>query len=81
LTMELSTRPDDCSGYIRVVVEPLNTGRPETKLSYNDHYILFSKDRLAPASEAVKLIDEKWDDSMTLSEAIFDSIIALGEQE
>lgn len=77
IVMERSLRTDEKKGYVRVTVEALETGRNETKINYNDHYVLATKNKSSSADAAVELINQSWDQCMEKSAEVFDVLLRL----
>lgn len=79
MVMELGPRADGRSGFIRVTVEALETGAPDTKITVNDHYDISQQSKPADASVAVKLIEECWENSMRRAKAIVQSLMDVSD--
>jgi hypothetical protein len=75
-------RPDDLKGYIRVKVEPSTRVSYGVYVEVNDHYDLRqSDDTISGASEAMRILSERWSDSMKRSVSIAQKIASLGSED
>lgn len=70
MIMELSKRPDDLQGYIRVQVDVLTTGHPDISIQVNDHMSLHADGKEADGGQAARMIDENWQTSMRRADSI-----------
>jgi hypothetical protein len=79
LTMQ-GQRPDPLAGYIRVKVEPSVRVANGVFVEVNDHYELASEGELSPGTgDAVRILTERWANSMQKSLTIAQRIAGLGE--
>ena len=70
MTMEQSKRLDGLKGYIRVQLEALTNGHPDTHLVVNNHVDLSIPPEFSSAGEAIPFLDENWDKFMDLAQGI-----------
>lgn len=73
-------RPDDLKGYIRVKVEPSVEVEYGLYVEINDHYELKpNAETSSAAHEAMRILSERWKESMQRSLTIASKIASLGE--
>lgn len=70
-------RPDDYTGAVNVTVNPSAIDPPGVFINVNDHYVLADGEEQATAGSALEVLRAVWDDSLSQSEKIRNSIIEL----
>lgn len=77
LTMRRTKRPDDEAGHINVVVTSDGLPQGHCAIDINDHYDVASGSDAVPASDAIKILEQRWDESQERSASIISELMAI----
>lgn len=75
MIMELSTRPDELNGYVRVQIDALSTGQPDISVQVNDHIVLHTDGKEADGARVSAVIDQCWHSSMARADKIVSDLM------
>jgi hypothetical protein len=77
----MGQRPDEFKGHVQVMVQPSTRIKYGIFIEVNDHYMLKDEKEIGGAETARIILSEKWNDSMTRSLKIAQTIATVGENK